>query len=70
MRCCHWVVAQAMHKTSLVTWMASRLLPGVALKPSTRNLPWSWRILVIDSTAPSLPTALWHSSTTRHVTFS
>lgn len=51
------------------TWMASLLLPGVADKPSTRNLHFSSRSFFTASTTSLFPLALWHSSTTRHTTF-
>ena len=61
------------HKCSrqlLGTWIAALSLPGVALRPTTRNLHLSDAILRMASTISALPVARWHSSTTRHVTCS
>ena len=49
--------------------MASLLLPGVADRPSTRNLHLSSRSFLTASTMSLFPLALWHSSTTRQTIF-
>ena len=50
--------------------MASRLDPGVAERPSTRNWQRALRMWPSASTISALPAARWHSSTTTHVTLS
>lgn len=51
------------------TWMDSLLLPGVADKPSTRNLHFSSLNFLTANTTSLFPFARWHSSTTRQTIF-